>query len=266
MALSRAPCPALRPFVRLLWAAAPAAAGTSCREHVLPTGCMHLALRPGGPPLRLFGGAGDRTGHTVGQAVVGGARLGHYVREAGLPSWSVGAQLEPGAAWALFGVSAAALAERHTLLQDLWGHAADLLLQRLEETGDEARCLAILEQALLAHLRPLRALDPAIAAALASLDRGSPVAQAVRASGWSHRHLVLRFREATGLAPKQHARILRLQAALERLGGASVAEAAYAAGYADQAHFSREFVQCAGLTPGEWRAARPVQAHHVPVG
>lgn len=266
MALSRVPCPALRPFVRLLWAAAPARTGAAGREHVLPTGCMHLALRPGGPPLRLFDGPADRTGRTVGQAVVGGARLGHYVREAGLPSWSVGAQLEPGAAWALFGVSAAALTERHTLLQDLWGRAADLLLERLEEAGEPARCLALLEQALLAHLRPLRALDPAIAAALASLDRGQSVAQAVQASGWSHRHLVLRFRETTGLAPKQHARILRLQAALERLGSGSAAEAAYAAGYADQAHFSREFLLCAGLTPGEWRAARPAQSHHVPVG
>lgn len=265
MALSRPPCPALRPYVRLVWAAAPTGPAAPGREHVLPTGCMHLALRPGGPPLRLFEGADDCVGRTVGHAVVGGARLDHYVRETGLPSWSVGAQLEPGAAWALFGASAEALAQRHTLLQDLWGPAADLLLERLAQAAEPRRCLQVLEQALLARLQPRRGMAPAVAAALASLEGGSSVEAAVRASGWSHRHLVLRFREATGLAPKQHARVLRLQDALDLLGRGSLAEAAHAAGYADQAHFGREFRAFAGLTPAQWRAARPAQPHHVAI-
>src|SRR5688572_22700531 len=132
MLASRAPCPALRPYVRLVWAgaAAPALGLAPYREHVLPTGCMHLALRVGGPPLRLFDGMADTEGRTVGHAVVGGARAGYYVREAGLPGWSVGAQLEPGAAAVLFGAGADALAECHTSLDALWGRDCALLLER----------------------------------------------------------------------------------------------------------------------------------------
>jgi AraC-like DNA-binding protein len=263
---SRAPCPALRPYVRLLWAGTPAA-DTPHREHVLPTGCMHLALRVGGPPLRLFDGPGDEQGRTMGHAVVGGARAGFYVREAGLPGLSVGAQLEPGAAAVLFGPGADALSESHTPLDALWGRASDWLLERLAEAGSPRQCLALLEAELLARLAPRRAMHPGVGAALAVLRQGASVDQAVRASGLSHRHLVLRFRAAAGLAPKQHARVLRLQAALEQLARAEPSTAVLAAdtGYADQSHFSREFRLFAGLTPGEWRAARPAHPHHVPV-
>ena len=269
MMVSRPPLPALRPFVRLVWAgvAQAGAAGGPWREHVLPTGCMHLALRWAGPPLRLFGDATDTRGATLGHAVVGGARNGFYVKEAGAPGWSVGAQLEPGAAAALFRDSAEALAGRHTPLADLCGHDADILLERMQAQGDPASCLQLLEAWLLARLPRVRGIHPGVAASLAVLRQGARVDEAVRASGLSHRHLVAKFREATGLAPKQHARILRLQAALARLGtpGAPAAELALDTGYADQAHFSRDFRAFAGMTPTDWLRAAPAQPNHVRV-
>ncbi|TWO67033.1 helix-turn-helix transcriptional regulator [Caenimonas sedimenti] len=267
--LSRPPLPALRPFVRLVWAdvAEPAMRQQPWREHVLPTGCMHLALRWGGPPLRLFGDAADATGTTLGHAVVGGARNTFYVKEAGVAGWSVGAQLEPGAASALFRDSAEALAGRHTPLADLCGRDADILLERMQAQPDPASCLELLETWLLARLPRVRGIHPGVAASLAVLHQGARVEEAVRASGLSHRHLVAKFREATGLAPKQHARILRLQAALARLGapGAPAAEVALDAGYADQAHFSRDFRAFVGMTPTDWLRAAPAQPNHVRV-
>lgn len=269
MFASRPPCAALRPYVRLLWAGGPGADSgmAPCREHVLPTGTMHLALRLDGPPLRLLGATGAAPHRDFGHAVVGGARDTFYAREAGVAGHSVGAQLEPAAARALFAASTGELAGRHTELPDLWGPAGALLLEELQEAGSAARRLALLERHLLARLRPAPGLHPGVAAALACLQRGARVADAVRASGLSHRHLVLRFREATGLAPKQHARILRLQDALRALGqgGTAIAEAAAAAGYADQAHFTRDFRAFAGMTPGAWRRARPAHTHHVRV-
>lgn len=266
MMASRLPCPALRPFVRLLWAGPPRPGTASIREHVLPTGCMHIALRFAGPPLRLFDGQDDERGRTVGHAVVGGVRPGFYLRESA-PAWSVGAQLEPGAAPVLFGVGTDALALRHTLLHDLWGPASALLLEQLEQAGEPWRCIALLEAALLRRLQPRHAMHPGVAAALAAVHGGASVEAAVRASGFSHRHLLARFRAATGMAPRQYGRVLRLQEALRALEtpGPGLASVAAAAGYADQAHFGREFRVFTGLTPGEWRAARPTHAHHVPV-
>lgn len=266
MYASRPPCPALRPWVRLLWAGEAGHGGAPMREHVLPTGTMHLAFRLDGPPLRLFDGERDRAGRAVGHAVVGGVRDAFYARETGSPGASVGAQLEPGAALALFGATAEELAGTHTLLDGLWGREADLLLERLQETGGPHRRIALLEQQLLLRLATRPQHHPAVALALASLQGGAPVAEAVRASGLSHRHLLLRFRAWTGLAPKQHGRVLRLQDALQALRrpALGLAEVGALAGFADQAHFTREFRSFAGMTPSAWRQARPAHTHHVP--
>lgn len=60
----------------------------------------------------------------MGSAIVGGARLGYYVRDVAEPVWSVGAELLPGAAPLLLGIPADEIAERHTSLEDLWGSGA----------------------------------------------------------------------------------------------------------------------------------------------
>ena len=62
-----------------------------------------------------------------------------------------------------------------------------------------------------------------------------------------------RFADSVGLSPKRMERIQRLQAAMSglRLGG--LAEAALAAGYYDQAHFTREFREFTGQTPAQFR-------------
>lgn len=268
MFASRPPCPALRPWVRLLWAGAPSPAAAPQREHVLPIGTMHLALRLDGPPLRVFAGPPDIEGTVIGRAVVGGARDTFYAREAGLAGCSVGAQLEPAAARALFGTSAESLGGRHTLLEDLWPSTAALLIEQLQEAGSASLRMALLERHLLGRLRTAPAIHPGAAAALASLRAGSRVADAVRASGLSHRHLVLRLRDATGLAPGQHLRLFRLQQVLRALRQphAELAAVAAATGYADQAHFTRDFRSLTGMTPGGWREARPAHTHHVPVG
>lgn len=269
--LNRPPVPALRPFVRLLWAGftPPSPAASAVREHVLPTGCMHLALRWAGPPLHLFHGPHDAVGYFPGDAVVGGARASYYAKEAGAPGWSVGAQFEPGAAGALLRTSAQDLAERHTPLADLCGSSAIALQHRLQEQPGPAACLQMLEAWLLARIAAqVRGLHPGVAAALARLHAGAPVQQAVQASGLSHRHLIAQFRHATGLAPKQHARVLRLQAALAGLQAPGVPAAGIAAdaGFSDQAHFTREFHTLTGVTPTAWLRAAPAQRNHVRVG
>lgn len=269
--LARPPIAPLRPFVRLLWAGfTPLASARPGREHVLPTGHMHLALRWGGPPLHLLGGAQRSEIESPGHAVVGGARTGYYAKQGGTHGWSVGAQLEPGAAGALLRTSAADLAERHTALADVCGPGAVAeLMECLQAQGDPAACLQVLERWLLARMATqVRGLHPAVAAALASLHGGAQVQQAVAASGLSHRHLIARFREATGLAPKQHARVLRLQLALAGLAtpGLQAAGIAADAGFADQAHFTREFRELTGVTPTDWLRSAPAQRNHVRVG
>jgi len=75
--------------------------------------------------------------------------------------------------------------------------------------------------------------------------------------GWSRRHLTERFRAEFGVAPKTAARMLRfdrVRRLLATTSPSSVADAAIAAGYFDQAHLTRDFREFAGCSPGRWLA------------
>ena len=68
------------------------------------------------------------------------------------------------------------------------------------------------------------------------------------------RHLERRFNDKVGVSPKRLARITRFQRALrlfERLDSPQRGtHTAAACGYADQAHFIRDFWEFAGCAPG----------------
>jgi AraC-like DNA-binding protein len=92
------------------------------------------------------------------------------------------------------------------------------------------------------------------------------VHDAVQRSGYSHRTLIDLFAGAVGLTPKRYARVRRFHVALRRASQhASWADIAAGLGYSDQAHFSREFREFAGVTPSGYRRAAPRFANHVPV-
>ncbi|HEY2277688.1 MAG TPA: AraC family transcriptional regulator [Streptosporangiaceae bacterium] len=76
------------------------------------------------------------------------------------------------------------------------------------------------------------------------------------AAGCSRFTATRAFTTVYGLAPSDYQRQLRLRAARSLLtGGATAAEAAACAGFADQAHLTRWFRRCYGVTPGAYRQA-----------
>lgn len=265
--LTRRPQPALRPFVRVLWAAE-SPANPIPRERVLPTGAAHLAVRLAGPSLRLYHDEVDRSGRDAGHAVLGGPRATFYLRDVSSASSSVGAAFTPGAVTAITGVCARELAERHTSLEDIWGRAARELRERLQQAADPGARLDVLEAFLIARLPAVRGVHPAIAHALDRVATATDVRQLVVESGFSHRRFIELFRSAVGLPPKLYARVLRLQRALELAsapGRGSLADLALDAGYADQPHLNRDFRELAGISPGSYQKLLVVYSHHVPV-
>jgi AraC-like DNA-binding protein len=68
------------------------------------------------------------------------------------------------------------------------------------------------------------------------------------------------FRVHYGLSPSDYQRQLRLRAARQALAnGAAVADVAATTGFADQAHLTRWFRRCYGITPGAYRVAGRVR-------
>ena len=267
MALILPPHPALRSCIENAWASEPASS-VAAREHVLPSGRMHLAVRLQGGAVRLFADAQDRIGACIGEAVVAGARAGYYIKDMATPARSVGVSLRPGAALALFGVSAAELHGSHVALDDLGGDDAQRLRERLHAAPDARTQLDVLQAMLLARQKAPRALHPSVAQALARMEHDTGIARIVDEADLSHRHFIARFRDATGLSPKRYARVQRFRRLLRAFAAAPARawlDLALDAGYSDQSHCIREFREFAGTTPQAWRRAADARVLHLPV-
>ena len=88
-----------------------------------------------------------------------------------------------------------------------------------------------------------------------------PIGRLAEEVGWSHKHLIARFRQQVGLRPKTAARLARLDGVWRRLdqagGRLDWGQVAREAGYADQAHLIRDFHQFTGTTPTALVARMP---------
>jgi hypothetical protein len=149
------PHPQLAGLIKTAWFSAPAQNGgarAQAREHVMPTGLMHLVFRLDGPAVRIFKDAADTTGAQLGHALVGGARAGFYAKDVAEPAHAIGMQLLPGAAQALLGLPADELAGRHVRLEDVWGSSAGLMREQLLAAPTPQGKLRTLEALLLRRL------------------------------------------------------------------------------------------------------------------
>jgi AraC-like DNA-binding protein len=126
------------------------------------------------------------------------------------------------------------------------------------DTPAQALSLALdLAGRLIADQEP----DPAIARAALLLRDPAARAEAVAAeTGLSERHFRRRFQAAAGYGPKTLHRVLRFQCFVRALDAAAgvpdLATVAAEAGYADQAHLTRECRALTGMTPTALAATR----------
>ena len=222
------PPPDLAPLVRCLWLRR----GEGDATLVLPDGCVDVIVRDG-------------------RALVAGPDTGP-VAAASAPGMVVaGVRLHPGAAAAALGVPADELRDRRVALEDLWGRAGR---EAAERAGDDPAALAAALRARFQRAAP----DPRVVAVARRLARapGTPVPALAATVGLGDRQLRRRFTAAVGYGPKTFARVARFHRALALLrAGEPTAAAAFAAGYADQAHMTREMRALGGRTPVALRAA-----------
>jgi len=88
------------------------------------------------------------------------------------------------------------------------------------------------------------------------LDAAGPVSSAAleRVTGLSRFALTRQFQRSLSTSPHRYATMRRLERVKRLVGaGTSLADAALACGFADQAHMTRQFRRAYGLSPGQWR-------------
>ena len=183
-----------------------------------------------------------------------------YRRLSGPPDvcW-VGIRLRPGATTALFGVEGRDVAGGLLMVEALLPRDHRELVGGLGD-NDNDNALGIVFDFVRARERRARpsAAVERVHAAVGLLTRAQPLGldEAVRALGTSTRTFRREFGQLVGISPKRFSRVVRLRRAARRLGAArSLATLALEAGFADQAHMTREFVSLIGLAPGEVRQA-----------
>ena len=158
--------------------------------------------------------------------------------------------------WRVLGIPASELANRLVALEDVVGDFAAELAERLADEQCAQQRHATAQRLLADRLSAGRPPAPEVAYVLQRLraTRGTARVEALAAEvGWSRRHLAARFHDTVGLAPKTLGRLFRVEHATRRLrAGNRLADIAYEAGYADQAHFNREFRELVGCTPSEF--------------
>jgi AraC-like DNA-binding protein len=90
-----------------------------------------------------------------------------------------------------------------------------------------------------------------------------PIGRIASEVGWSHKHLIAKFRQQVGLTPKTAARLVRLEGVwrrLEQRRPLDWGQLARDAGYADQAHLIRDFHEFTGITPTKFLGRLPTRA------
>lgn len=235
------PAADLAAHVACIWNASIGDAGLPYTDRVLPDACVDVIW----DGARLFI-AGPDTGPEL---------LVPYRHRT-----FVGLRMRPGRAAALLGCPASEVRDERPELAELWGRMrAGVLADRLAAAAGPRGVAAFLERALRGQLAgapaPDAAVDGLVAALRARASRPSGLVKALAADiGLTERSLRRRCDTAVGYGPKTLERVLRFRRALAlaRPGaGLSLGALAAAAGYADQAHLSRECRRLAGLTPSE---------------
>jgi AraC-like DNA-binding protein len=126
----------------------------------------------------------------------------------------------------------------------------------------------LLDEALLRRLERGPRPSPEVARAwqrLVTTAGAAPIGRIAAEVGWSHKHLITRFRQQIGLSPKTAARLVRFERVWCRLDARRSldwGQVAAEAGYADQAHLIRDFRQFTGTTPADFlaRMRAPIRA------
>lgn len=201
--------------------------------HVLPDACTDIVWRSG-------------TG-----AFVAGPDTRAWLSHTHPGETIVGVRFLPGAGGSMLGWPLAELRDQRVALPELGLRLGEDLDGQL----DPARALKSVAAGafrLVDGGTPDRAVQAAVVRLRAPTQRVEHVAAEL---GLSERQLRRRFLAAVGYGPKTLQRVLRLERFRARAGATAsdapgtLAGAAFAAGYADQAHLARECRALTGLTP-----------------
>ena len=253
------PIALLAPAVACVWTLEGDAAEPGSAQPVLPDGRAELVLHVGDP----FSVESPSRGPVSQSRVIFAGQLDSQLllRPSGRVA-VVGVRFHPHGAAALIREPQHRLAGE-PLGDDALPPALARELAAVRDVSGDLRAAAAAVQRALARWVECTRIDPRIAHAARLVARSGgrlSIDRLAIEAGLSCRQLERRFLDQVGVTPKRLARLTRFQRALGLLDstGATrrVADTAAACGYADQAHFVRDFQRLAGCAPSRYLLRR----------
>jgi AraC-like DNA-binding protein len=245
------PAPQLAPFVLHYWFVAWDLRGEPPhRQQVVPYPAVNMTFL-----------GGQRT-----RGQVAGVIRGHFFEELSGVGRVLGARFRPGGFRPFLGAPVARITDRFLGLADVFGPAGTTLERAVLRADDAPGMAAAVDEFLCARAPEPDPMMEAVAAMVDDITAEpalTTVDDLARRTGLHTRRLQRLFAEYVGVGPKWVIRRCRLQEAAERAerGPVDWAELAAELGYADQAHFTRDFTATVGLSPAryarECAAAQP---------
>ena len=237
------PGESLAPFVEHFWTVAWEVAEPEIAE-VLPHPSVHLVLEAGG-------------------SRVAGVPKGRFTTRLEGSGRVLGTKFRPGGFRPFLKAPVSSLSGRTIPLEEIFGPAAEGLEERALAFADPVQAFEVV-QTFLEGLRPLPDPQTDLAARIAervATDREiTKVEHISSAFGLGTRSLQRLFSDYVGVSPKWIIQRYRLHEAAERIAtGAPIdwPDLALDLGYADQAHFIRDFRRLVGTSPAEYAKGMP---------
>lgn len=204
-------------------------------QRVLPDGCIDIIFINDGAP------------------VVVGPWVETFVARLPVGTSILGARWRPGCAPALLGAPATELLNQQVALRDVCSHRLSSALEQVSDQPNLNARKSVLQHTLLNFFASLPG-DRILNASIQWLARhpNGRVEELSRLAGLSSRQLQRRFSASVGYGPKAFQSIVRFQRLLHlagHTGARGLAELAAGAGYADQAHMTREVQRLSGCPP-----------------
>jgi AraC-like DNA-binding protein len=212
---------------------------------VLPHPCVHVVVERGASI----------------RAEITGVPTGRFIRTLEGRGQAFGIKFRPAAFAPLLGAPMASLTDRVIPIEAVFGAAGRVLARSIAACDGFADQIALAEGFLAPRLPPL---PTAIAAVRDLVERMASdrtllrAEDAAAAAGIELRSLQRAFRRHVGVGPKwviQRCRLHEAAAQLAQDPRTSLALLAAELGYADQAHFARDFSRVTGRTPRQFATA-----------
>ena len=232
------------------------------RLNVPPMPSAHLMINLAGP-VRLY----DSAPGSAPEELTGGWFMGLWTRRFAIehqaPVRLVGVHFKPWGVSPFVDAPLTELRDRSVAAEAVWGRSFDRLHDRIAAARTTHEMLKIVELELHARLlavpaRGLHLVDHTARRIEASWG-AVPVGALSAGAGVSGNHLAAQFKAHVGPTPKRVARIYRfarLILSVDARHPVDWSRLAVAAGYFDQAHFSKEFKDFTGHTPTGYLALR----------